>query len=93
MVSLKSSLIIPREVLVCDLDEESVVLNLRTGIYYGLSGMAAHIWALAAEHGDLGVVFNALVQEYDVSEHELKDDLISFINDLEVHGLISVNSE
>lgn len=93
MVSLESTVAIPKEVLVCDLEEEAVALNLQTGVYFGLTGTAVRMWSLTAEHGRLDLVFHALLEEFDVPETQLREDLLGFINELVRHGLVIVNSK
>jgi hypothetical protein len=53
-----------------------VLLNLETGIYFGLDPVGTRIWTLLREHESLQQVFEVLLQEYDVPEPVLKADLL-----------------
>jgi len=71
-----------------DLDGEAVVLNLKTGKYYGLDELGTRMWSLLAEHGRVEPAYRALLDEYEVSEEQLRNDLLSFIDNLASHDLL-----
>jgi len=47
--TLRDSIIIPDDVLFRELDGEAVLLNLKTGIYFGLNPVATRMWQLIVE--------------------------------------------
>ena len=49
-----------------NLVDETVVLAMREGVYYSLSGVGSRIWGLAAEPTTLGAIHQVLVAEYRV---------------------------
>ena len=58
-----------------DLVDETVVLAMREGVYYSLSGVGSRIWGLAAQPTTLGAIHEILVAEYQVEPGEAWTDL------------------
>ncbi|MEW5871918.1 MAG: PqqD family protein [Chloroflexota bacterium] len=88
MVTPKSSLSIPADVLFHELAGEAVLLNLATGKYFGLDEVGTRMWQLLAEHHQTEPVVQALLQEYDVPEEQLRSDLLVLVDKLIEHGLV-----
>ena len=51
------------------------------------------MWDLLQEHGNVGRVANLVLEEYDVPEDQLWGDLASFIERLQVKGLVKLHGE
>ncbi len=85
-----SRLRIPEDVLSQDLEGETVLLNLASGIYFGLDSIGTRIWRLIEEHGRLEPIRGAMAQEYEVSDERLGEDLIDLVAQLLDKGLLEV---
>jgi hypothetical protein len=84
--------IVPSSSVVCaDLNDEVVLLNVDTGIYFGLDGLGAQIWNLVGEGLDEDEIHSRLLSEYEVTAEQLGADLAEFVTQLEAHGLIEPN--
>jgi len=70
-----------------ELEGESVLLNLETGMYYGLDAVGTRAWQLAALDGSLRAVRDALVEEYDAAPDVIERDLLSLADALVGKGL------
>jgi hypothetical protein len=81
---------IPDDVIFRELDGEAVVLNLDTGIYFGLDAVGTRIWRLLEEHKPLRLVLDTLVEEYDAAPDRLQRDLLAFIERLNTKGLLTL---
>jgi hypothetical protein len=75
-------------VLSGEFDAETVILDLRNGVYYGLENAGARIWQLLKHPTSLGVLRDALVQEYDVEPRRCESDLRDLLRRLLERGLI-----
>ena len=64
----------------------AVVLNLTTGVYFGLDPVGTRIWQLFAEREVLADIAHAIVHEYDVTEDRCAEDLLTLIADLMRHS-------
>jgi hypothetical protein len=92
-VTLHSRVRIRDDVLLQNLDDESVLLNLKTGIYLGLNAVGTRIWALIQEDGSLEKVLAAILQTYDVTEERCKEDLLGLVQKMKEQQLIDVTPE
>jgi Coenzyme PQQ synthesis protein D (PqqD) len=88
--SLSSHLHIPSEILHHDLQGEAVVLNLTSGVYFGLDALGARIWQLIREQSVLHKVVASLVDEYDVTEQECLHDVLALVAQMQENGLVEV---
>ena len=91
MSSLSSRVTIANEVLFREIEGECVLLNLRSGKYFGLDTIGARMWALLSEHPQVEDVLRALVDEYDVDEERLTHDLLDLVDQLAAQDLVRVD--
>ena len=82
-----------RDQVSCDLEGEAVILNLETGVYYGLNEVGARVWMLVQQPMPFKEVLRAIVGEYDVQTPECVSDLLTLIEELATAKLINVKFE
>jgi hypothetical protein len=87
-ISLETAFAVPDDVVFRELSGEAVLLNLESGLYFGLDAVGTRAWQLMVEHGRLDRVFERLLEEYDVSADVLRQDLIDLFVQLSHHGLV-----
>ncbi len=87
-VSLQSSFAVSEDVIVRELDGEAVLLNLSSGIYFGLDRVGTRVWQLIAEHGELARVLAIMRDEYDAPADVLEADLLRLASELSAKGLV-----
>jgi len=85
---LNSSLKVSDDVVFRELDGEGVILNLASGIYFGLDQTGTRMWRLIEQHGRLTAVMAALSDEYEATSETLERDLISLVAELTEKGLL-----
>ncbi len=78
------------ELLVSDLGGETVILDPRDGLYFGLNGVATRVWNLLAVPQTLSQLQATLAGEYDVAPDILGADLQELISSLKHRRLIEV---
>ena len=61
-------------VVVRDLDGESVILNIESGIYFGLDRIGTRVWQLIEAHGDVDAIVRVMEHEYDADPQTLRAD-------------------
>lgn len=76
--------------LSCGLQDEAVVLNLQSGVYFGLNPLAARIWELIKEPSSVDDVHRQLMNEYDIDADQCEADLLSFLEQLRKNNLLTV---
>ena len=91
MVTLQSKISTHEDVLFRDLGGEAIVLSLETGKYYGLDEVGTRMWTLLSQHGQVEPAYRALLDEYDVTEEQLREDMLRFIEELASHQLLQVD--
>jgi hypothetical protein len=86
MVTVK----VVKDVIFQELEGEAVLLNMQTGIYFGLNPVGTRIWRLLSKHGEVKTVARMLLDEYDIAEEQLLTHLFDFIENLKSKGLVEV---
>ena len=83
---------IPDDVLVSQLDGESVLLKLKSECYFGLDEIGTRIWDLLLSSESIQRAYEALVTEYDEDPDKLRADLTELVDSFVEQGLIEVAS-
>jgi Coenzyme PQQ synthesis protein D (PqqD) len=89
-VTLHDTLRIPERITFRRVRDEMALLNLETGVYFGLDEVGARMWELLAEHHNLQAVAERMEAEYDVAPAQLRKDLLRLTQELIAKGLIEV---
>ena len=92
-LSIESAVRMSENVIFNDLQGEVVLLNLQTGIYFGLDPVGTRAWHLIQDHGVLGPVRDAMLGEYEVSAERLWEDLRDLVSRLADKELVEVINE
>jgi hypothetical protein len=90
MVTLDATIVPSEDAVFRELDGQSVLLNLATGIYFGLDAVGTHVWRLAAENGSLRWISERLGAEYEASADTIERDLLTLAEALVGKGLWAV---
>ena len=70
------------------LDNEAVILNLGTGVSFGLDHIGTRAWQLLSEHGSTDKVITIMLEEYEMHEEQLRRDLDRLVEQLSEKGLV-----
>jgi hypothetical protein len=81
---------IPAQVMARQVGDETVILDLAGGTYYGLDPVGARIWQLMGEGKSLGEICDTLLVEYDVTREVLLRDVLELADKLHSQKLISI---
>jgi len=81
---------VPPDILISELSGESVILNLKSECYFGLDEMGTRMWTALTTAESVQAAYERLLAEYDVSEEQLKQDLIDLVGKLTEQGLVEV---
>jgi hypothetical protein len=68
--------------------DETVILDLATGTYFGLDPVGARIWQLMGEGKTLAEICDLMLDEYEVSREELERDTLRLAEELAAQGLV-----
>ena len=89
-MALPNSLTIPPEVMARQVGDETVILDLASGNYFGLDPVGARMWQLMSDGKAPREICDVLLLEYEVSREQLEADLARLLGDLGAQGLVSV---
>ncbi len=87
-MNLDTKLTVPPQVMSREVGDETVLLDLASGIYFGVDGVAQIIWASVAGGSTLGGAAADVAAEFDVDEATAQADVIAFATDLVERGLL-----
>ena len=71
-----------------EIDGEGVVLDLASGVYFGLNEAGARIWALLAQGKSREDIVATLLEEYEVPPEQLGKDVDDLLQRLVEKGLL-----
>jgi hypothetical protein len=89
-ISLETTVVAAKEQASADLGGEAAILNLKSGVYYGLNPVGARIWALIQEPRTVREVREMLLEEYDVDADRCERDLLAILRQLAENTLIDI---
>ena len=89
-ISFNQRVKLPEDVLVSDLEGESVILNLNNERYYGLDKVGTRFLTLLSNSESIEHAFDALLMEYDVEADALRVDLTDLLSKLSEQGLVEI---
>ena len=87
-ISFSDRVRVPDEVLISNLQEESVILNLDSERYYGLDHVGTRFLSVLNTSDSIEAAYEVLRDEYDVDSHNLRQDLLELVEDLVKQGIL-----
>jgi hypothetical protein len=91
--SFTQTVVAAREQVSCDLGGESVILGLKTGVYYGINPMGTFIWNLIQEPIKINGIRDHILKEFEVKSDQCERDLVELLEALWANGLIECTDE
>jgi hypothetical protein len=89
-ISDRSVVVAAKDQVSCDLAGEAAILNIKSGVYYGLDPVGARIWSLMQEPRKVLEIQDAITNEYEVEPERCGRDLVGLLEKLLAEGLIEV---
>ena len=83
---------IRKDVVFRDLEGEMVLLNLATGVYFGLDPVGTRIWALIDDGRSVDQIVAAITAEYEVDADVCRVDLERFVATLRDNDLVDLDA-
>jgi len=92
-ISTSSKIVVSQDQVSCDLSGEAAILNLKSGIYFGLNTVGASIWKLIQEPRSVKEIQAAIQEEYEVEPDQCERDVLELLQELSNHELIKIIDE
>ena len=89
-----SGIPLPQKVQISDnvlfqhLNNECVLLDMKSEKYFGLNELGGRAWEILSEDGDTDKAIAILLNEYDIDEATLRRDLAILLSELKQENLI-----
>ena len=87
-ISFSDRVRVPDDVLISNLQEESVILNLDSERYYGLDNVGTRFLSVLNTADSVEAAYELLRDEYDIDAQELRHDLLELVEDLVGQGIL-----
>ncbi len=89
-MNLTDKVTIPPQVMARQVGDETVILDLASGTYFGLEPVGARIWQLMGEGRTLAEICDTMLAEYDAAREVLEGDVIRLAEELLDKKLIGI---
>ena len=87
-ISFSDRVRVPDDVLISNLQQESVILNLDSERYYGLDDVGTRFLSVLNTSDSIEAAYAVLRDEYDIDAHNLRQDLLELVEDLVKQGIL-----
>jgi Coenzyme PQQ synthesis protein D (PqqD) len=88
-----SRVVATKDQIFSELQGEAVILDINSGVYYGLNQVGASIWNLIQDPKTVKEIRDALLAEYEVDSKACETDILLLLEDLVTKGLIEIRHE
>ena len=87
-ISFSDRVTVPDDVLISQLQEESVILNLDSERYFGLDDVGTRFLSILTTSDSIETAYERLRNEYDVDPQVLRTDLLALVENLIDQGVL-----
>jgi hypothetical protein len=90
-ITIESRVKLSSDVLFQELQGDAVLLDLKSGVYFGLDRVGTRVWGLLGEHKIIGRAVEAMTEEFDVPTERCTQDVLSLVLKLQEQGLLAID--
>ena len=83
-----SCVVLSDEQVSTSLGQETVILGMGDGVYYGLDAVGARVWALLATPRRVSELVRVVVGEFDVTSEQCERDVLALLDELSERRLV-----
>ena len=76
------------DVVACEIESGSALLDLDSSRYFRLNGSASYVWQIIQQPIPLGDICKQMLDHYDVEEEQCLADIIAVLTAFEKAGLV-----
>lgn len=92
-LSMDSIVVVAPSQISSDLVGQQIILNIQSGVYYGLDRVGARIWNFLQQPRRVSEIRDMLIAGYDVDQERAEQDLIALLRKLTDAGLVEAQNE
>lgn len=82
-----------REIVFSRIEDETVMMSIETGHYYGVSQVGQHIWEMLESPCRMSDICRALVEKFDVTPDQCEREVFAFVEEMHDNGLVAVSQQ
>lgn len=87
-LTLSQTVTVPLHVMARTVGEDVVILDLQTGMYFGLDSVGARAWSLLTERRSIRETCEIMLEEFAVEREQIEMDILELVRALEEAGLV-----
>jgi hypothetical protein len=92
-IDLETRVVASDRQITSQLGDESIILDLDKGVYFGLDAIGSRIWTMLETPCSAREVCDVLQQEYEVAPAECEEAILALFQDLHGRALIESADE
>jgi hypothetical protein len=90
MINPQSTIVVVQRQVSTKVSDETIILNLSNGTYYGLNELGSLIWSQIQSPQTIETICQAIRRQYDVELNQCQRDVIALIESLLAQGLVDI---
>lgn len=90
MIQVTDSVVVAEQQVSAPLGDETIILHMDDGVYYGLDPVGTRIWDLLQRPRVVSEIRDRIVEEYDVEPERCEEDLIDLLQQLTDRRLVRI---
>lgn len=91
-MTLETNYTIPSTVMLQIVDDETLLFNSETELFFTLNAVGTVMWEVMSENSTLRAIYDELIEVYDVPSEQLEADIIVFATVLKEQELLVVSA-
>ena len=92
MLNLEHTLSRNPELVHAEIDNQTMLMSLDNGEYYGMNSVGSAIWQLLEEDTSIGNLIENLTEIYGISSEQCAQEIAPFLKKLQNNKIIIINS-
>ena len=88
-VAATDQFLVHPSVICRELSDETVLLNIESGVYYGLDAVGTRVWQLIMQGRTIANVCDTMIEEYEVAAQVLHADVTRLVGELHDRGIVT----
>lgn len=89
-ITNNTKIVAAEDTLSTTLDDESVILHVDSGKYFGFNEVGTKIWELLAEPHSIAELTQQIASEYEITEERCRTDIEELVEELVQKELVDI---
>ena len=90
VISDPSVVVVSKDRFSCPLGDDTVILDLKAGLYFSLDSVGALVWQLVQKPKSVRELREAILETFDVEPQVCERDLLALLHDLAGRNLVEI---